>query len=715
LNKINKNRKFVLLAFVSVFLLSATFGNSFVTEAPWQKTTSSDSFPQAGKFYTLAGRTFNWETVGGKNVTTGHSEEIHKWSIQDVVGNVALVNRTYVESYIQLETGVNYTSTWDIDYQIATNRTILSAYWKTMTFTTKGYSGSSERPLDEDIDEHTWGWFPINLSVGTYVLVSWTTDNNFPNDMLYQVVGEEVIEVLSDRQDCWMVRMPPSVTLDGTQGRTETYWVDKDTGIPLKLYSKGWALDESFGWEDEDVLVHTNIDLGPESTQPPMPTYTLTVPTTPGFPDTGKFYTWYYLVEGWFMSGATNITYYEEGLTVWLIAEATDDVALVYRTQWVEHVDVATGELENVVILDYNYSIDINTREIMSIAGSVYRINMTSLTYTMEDRTSGLLGDIGEETYCWLPTNVNIGSAINMTWTGDWSSSIDNATYTVINEKIVNTLGNPQASWILHMPITPSIDGTWNYTETWCSDKDVGIPLGVLSEGWAVDGNEAYIGTLSLIDTNVDIGPSTYYLTITSAAEGTTNPLPGTYNYTGGSSHNVTAIPNSGYSFNYWLLDGIEKTENPITIVIDANHTLKAFFIDDIPPEIGIPMQEPPENVTRYQSVTVTVNVTDLGTGVYNVTLWYIIVNNGTPWMPLNMTEISANTYHTAIPGYENGTWVIYKIVAYDNNGNPAATDDIYGYHYVYPVISEFQTATIMPLFMIATLLTIIVYKRKQE
>ena len=79
MNKINVNRKFVLLAFVSVFLLSATIGNSFVAEAPFEKTASSDSidsFPQAGKFYTLAGRNFEWAVIGGENVTSGRNEEI---------------------------------------------------------------------------------------------------------------------------------------------------------------------------------------------------------------------------------------------------------------------------------------------------------------------------------------------------------------------------------------------------------------------------------------------------------------------------------------------------------------------------------------------------------------------------------------------------------------------------------------------------------------
>lgn len=167
LNKINVNRKFVLLAFVSVFLLSATLGNSFVTKAPFERTASSDSidsFPQAGKFLTLAGPTFVWEVIDGKNVTTSHYEEIDKWSVEDVVGDVALVNRTYLEAYIRPQTGENYTETYDFDYQIATNRTILSVHLNDMGFTTAGFVGSGEVWLDVDVGEHTCAWFSTDLA-----------------------------------------------------------------------------------------------------------------------------------------------------------------------------------------------------------------------------------------------------------------------------------------------------------------------------------------------------------------------------------------------------------------------------------------------------------------------------------------------------------------------------------------------------------------------
>lgn len=201
-------------------------------------------------------------------------------------------------------------------------------------------------------------------------------------------------------------------------------------------------------------------------------------------------------------------------------------------------------------------------------------------------------------------------------------------------------------------------------------------------------------------------------LTITSTPEGTTNPLPGTHYYIEGDSVDITAIPNSGYSFDYWLLDGENRTENPITVIMDTNHTLKAFFVDKIQPEINTPMQEPPENVMEYQNVTITVNVTDLGTGVYNVTLWYNI-NNTATWMPLNMTKISLNTYQATILGYENSTLIKYKIIAYDYAGNEAVKNNE-GQYYAYHVIPEFSSILILPLFVMATLLAVIFYRKKK-
>jgi len=208
-------------------------------------------------------------------------------------------------------------------------------------------------------------------------------------------------------------------------------------------------------------------------------------------------------------------------------------------------------------------------------------------------------------------------------------------------------------------------------------------------------------------------GTETFKLIITTATGGTTNPQPGTYIHPAGAKVNVTAFPNTGYSFSYWILDGETRTENPISVIMDANHTLEAYFIDNIPPEISEPMQNPlPDNVQPFQDVTVWVNVTDYGTGIKYVTLWYSR-NNGLEWTILNMTKISEGTYQAIIQGYENCTWITYKIIAYDNAGN-SATKDNNGYGYKYHIIPEYPSAPILILLMLTTLIATILLKKKK-
>ncbi len=71
----------------------------------------------------------------------------------------------------------------------------------------------------------------------------------------------------------------------------------------------------------------------------------------------------------------------------------------------------------------------------------------------------------------------------------------------------------------------------------------------------------------------------TYTLTITAGAGGTTNPAPGTYTYTSGTVVSVTALPNAGYVFDHWTLDGVIRTGNPISVTMGANHALAAYFV----------------------------------------------------------------------------------------------------------------------------------------
>jgi hypothetical protein len=108
------------------------------------------------------------------------------------------------------------------------------------------------------------------------------------------------------------------------------------------------------------------------------------------------------------------------------------------------------------------------------------------------------------------------------------------------------------------------------------------------------------------------IQPLKYYtLTISATDGGTTEPAPGSYVYYACEPHvwrtcaphaccackhvrcacictrtvvTVTAIPDEGYAFDHWVLDGVDNLENPINVLMDENHDLLAVFVSVLPP-----------------------------------------------------------------------------------------------------------------------------------
>jgi hypothetical protein len=85
--------------------------------------------------------------------------------------------------------------------------------------------------------------------------------------------------------------------------------------------------------------------------------------------------------------------------------------------------------------------------------------------------------------------------------------------------------------------------------------------------------------------------PATYTLTISATDGGTTDPSPGSYTYTAGTSVTVTATPSSGYTFNHWELDGANVgAANPITVVMDRDHSLHAVFSAVTPKPSRLPI-----------------------------------------------------------------------------------------------------------------------------
>ena len=136
-------------------------------------------------------------------------------------------------------------------------------------------------------------------------------------------------------------------------------------------------------------------------------------------------------------------------------------------------------------------------------------------------------------------------------------------------------------------------------------------------------------------------------------------------------------------------------------------------FIDTTPPQIGVPSQDPdPSAVEANQNVTVSVDVVDEGVGVRDVILSYTI-DEGNTWTNTTMNNVSWSTYVGKIPGFEAGTKVQYKIIAYDNYGNNIVQDNA-GQYYVYMVVPEIKSFIIL-IVMVTLVTLIIIRKRKRE
>ena len=140
-----------------------------------------------------------------------------------------------------------------------------------------------------------------------------------------------------------------------------------------------------------------------------------------------------------------------------------------------------------------------------------------------------------------------------------------------------------------------------------------------------------------------------YTLTIGTTTGGTTNPTPGSYTYIQGTSVTVTALPSTGYQFDHWVLDGANYTTNPITVTMNQNHTLTAYFTALPPPQYTLTIQTStggttnptPGSYTYAQNTNVP--VTGIPTTGYNFNHWTL---DGTQYTS-NPITVLMNTNHT--------------------------------------------------------------------
>ncbi len=95
----------------------------------------------------------------------------------------------------------------------------------------------------------------------------------------------------------------------------------------------------------------------------------------------------------------------------------------------------------------------------------------------------------------------------------------------------------------------------------------------------------------------------TYMLTIQTSSGGSTNPVPNAYIEQAGATVPVGAIPSSGYMFDHWELDGVNKGQfTPYSVYMNGDHILRAFF-RTIPAQLAITITPASSSIQLGQSV----------------------------------------------------------------------------------------------------------------
>jgi hypothetical protein len=87
-------------------------------------------------------------------------------------------------------------------------------------------------------------------------------------------------------------------------------------------------------------------------------------------------------------------------------------------------------------------------------------------------------------------------------------------------------------------------------------------------------------------------GPDKVFITIGNSVHGTTNPLPGTWEFSSGMLSYIFAIPDSLYQFERWIgnIPADKKYENPLFYTFESNSTIYAKFVKAPPTQVQTPV-----------------------------------------------------------------------------------------------------------------------------
>lgn len=167
----------------------------------------------------------------------------------------------------------------------------------------------------------------------------------------------------------------------------------------------------------------------------------------------------------------------------------------------------------------------------------------------------------GERTYYNGATNEIVHTGINVD-----ADSDDNG-YVSLWEAWEYAWNHDDARWV----IGHFTDEYGVVDETpWFDDDGDGLPTFIYGSDHLDDDWQGVLAKKTFLDC--------YTLSISSSCGGTIDPAYGIHTYDYGEVVTVTASADSGYGFAYWILDAEYVYGSSINVIMDSDHTLKAYF-----------------------------------------------------------------------------------------------------------------------------------------
>jgi len=244
---------------------------------------------------------------------------------------------------------------------------------------------------------------------------------------------------------------------------------------------------------------------------------------------------------------------------IWCKMRSPHDVAITSVTAsvtWVLRNETVTILVEAKNEGDYSETFTV------TVYANSTELNFTSVTVASGDTTT--------LTFSWNTTNVALGSYTMSAQASTVPDEIDTADNTLIDGtvKVKFLLGDVNGDGkvsLFDAMVVRGVFGSEPGDPNWISEAD-------LNRDNIIDIYDALI-------IRSQYGKTQCSLAITSASGGTTDPSPRTYTYVEGTVVTVTAIPDSGYVFDRWELDGADVgVANPIDVTVDADRALLALF-----------------------------------------------------------------------------------------------------------------------------------------